>query len=1055
MPSNAPGTRPLKSGSPPGLGIPTKPQDGREEKEEEEEEEEEDEEEEEEEEDEETAADNERKSNAEIPAITDLNDLEDNENFIIDKNEMVETSDDQDLLSSPSSKMSLESDGEQEIDGFTNFNMILEYPKLNFEYKLLGSFDEEIMDWFSAKDLQNMRDLKLVALSSKYYDDIPLFLEQTGSSLKSLLMENDNSSSHEVQVLKHIVGITYICLGSYGDIMNKEQLNLRLRDNAQSFVHQRVLMEQIVHIMLSRANKLADAGNCEYNISSKSLKLWSSEMFYTLTILHILSLVYLKYLKENEAEYSRLVNLFDDTNLLEDVTKVIDKWRWISCESERKDPASIINFFSKGNAPENKENIHNSTGKNQETNTPDSSAKSQKSLNTVMSFRLRNIVIFLDDLLLLEFGDLDHLESTKEFVEFRNDKNQAHKKLNSDCSLTISPIDYRKYRESLITRYPTFTPPQYDVSEIVKLSLRNEKDVPTATLPNIVTSISMLSSEGKARSIEDESISGDSKLDSSPPPEIHIATPMPSPSLTPQSTGGSDYPSIIDDPDADVRRRLNPSQSNYPNIYPLSRKVPYSIEEASNILYQHVKDDFNSKQFVSVFEQFVRDEKGIKTESDYKLSSNESDIFKYTEQDIKNNPMFVQELRSLQRVEKYYRNCLSYLSSLIYVLIQIISSNVITLHGNERPFRQRGQHSHGNYPYMNATQEITDEEDKIPYLPSQLTSSEKQKLEVIRMKESTLKSASNIITLLSKWLKASHILKYEYFLSLLFDSNFISQTFRLLNSNKIHSRWSHSYDFKDPESLIKNRLIYCDYEVLYQLKDYNFYLKALSLSSKAIEHDVSKMDEKFIYEHIFDLSEPNADKNALSFILPFNAQCNLTVQRPNNRYCVIATNLFEELYMMISHFKIQRIYKLLETRPTDTLRFYLTLFNQTLYRPILKIIKIMSPFSGKKWRANNMDMISFVYLFYKIGLHDRWLTNYFTSTLEERLRVSYESELSLRCLLKYYNVKNYSDILKKFGYDIQGDKFLKSVKKGDENFFEAQLTDGDLNDEFHDYLKLE
>lgn len=102
-----------------------------------------------------------------------------------------------------------------------------------------------------------------------------------------------------------------------------------------------------------------------------------------------------------------------------------------------------------------------------------------------------------------------------------------------------------------------------------------------------------------------------------------------------------------------------------------------------------------------------------------------------------------------------------------------------------------------------------------------------------------------------------------------------------------------------------------------------------------------------------------------------------------------------------------------------------------------------------------MDMISFVYLFYKIGLHDRWLTNYFTSTLEERLRVSYESELSLRCLLKYYNVKNYSDILKKFGYDIQGDKFLKSVKKGDENFFEAQLTDGDLNDEFHDYLKLE
>ncbi|EIF48123.1 transmembrane hyphal anastomosis protein ham2 far11 [Brettanomyces bruxellensis AWRI1499] len=123
---------------------------------------------------------------------------------------------------------------------------------------------------------------------------------------------------------------------------------------------------------------------------------------------------------------------------------------------------------------------------------------------------------------------------------------------------------------------------------------------------------------------------------------------------------------------------------------------------------------------------------------------------------------------------------------------------------------------------MNGSQESTEEDDKLPYIPSKLTCSEKQKLEVLRMKESTLKSSSTIIVLLSKWFKASHILKYEYFLSLLFDSNFITQSFRLLNSNKIHSRWSHSYDFKDPDSLMKNRLIYCDYEALYQLNDYNF-----------------------------------------------------------------------------------------------------------------------------------------------------------------------------------------------------------------------------------------
>ncbi len=1010
------------------------------------------------EEDQENGADtiaNEEKNSAEIPAIGDLNDLDDNDNFIIDKNEMVETSDDQDLLSSPSSKISLESEGEQEIDGFTNFNMILEYPKLKFDYKLLDTFDEGLMDWFSAKDLQNLRDVKLLALSSKYYNNISLFLKKTGSQLKSLLSSDDGSVSYDARILKHIIGILYISLGSYGDAIDKEQLNERIKDNSHKLVHEDVLMRQIINIALSRANKLADAGNCENNISARCLKLWSSEMFYTLTILHIISLVYLKYLKDDESEYFKLVDLFDHANVLEEVTKVIDKWRWISCESERNDPASIINSFSKGNIPENKEKISRSTGQKKNIKASNSPAKSQKSLNIVMSFKLRNIVIFLGDLLLLEFGNLEDLKSTRDYLEFRNDKNGNPEKSKLSSSLTVSPIDYRRFRENLVARYPTFTPPKYNVSEILKLSLRNEKDTPTTALPDITSSISMLSSEGKARSIEDESISDSSKLNDSPPPEIHIATPMPSPSLTPQSTGGSGNFSTPEDADADVRRRLNPSQSSYPNIYPLSRKVPYSIEEASNILYQHVSDDFNSKQFVSVFEQFVCDEKGLKTEADYMNSNSVSDPYKYTEEDIKQNPMFVHELKSLQRVEKYYKNCLSYLSSLIYVLIQIFSSNVIPLRGNERPFHKRGQNSHASYPYRNGSEENTEEDDKLPYIPSKLTCSEKQKLEVLRMKESTLKSASTIIVLLSKWFKASHILKYEYFLSLLFDSNFITQSFRLLNSNKIHSRWSHSYDFKDPDSLMKNRLIYCDYEALYQLSDYNFYLKALSLSSEARTPNTTEIDEKAIYEHIFDLGERNSDKSALSFILPFNAQCNLTVERPNVRYCVIVTNIFEEIYMMISHFKIQRIYKLLETRPTDTLRFYVTLFNKTLYKPILKIIKLMSPFSGKKWRANNMDMISFVYLFYKIGLRDRWLKNYFTGTLEERLKVSYENEFSLRCLLKYYNFKNYSEILKKFGYNTQGEKFLNSLRKENENFFDTQLMDGNQNDEFHDYLKLE
>ncbi|GME80459.1 unnamed protein product [Ambrosiozyma monospora] len=109
------------------------------------------------------------------------------------------------------------------------------------------------------------------------------------------------------------------------------------------------------------------------------------------------------------------------------------------------------------------------------------------------------------------------------------------------------------------------------------------------------------------------------------------------------------------------------------------------------------------------------------------------------------------------------------------------------------------------------------------------------------------------------------------------------------------------------------------------------------------------------------------------------------------------------LYYNLSNFKIQRIYKWLETRPTEIMRFYLTLFNEDMNRPVLKVVKLVSPFSGKKWRSNSMDLISFVYLFYKVKLKDNWLSNFFTGNLEERLRKSYENEHCLRSLLIYYN----------------------------------------------------
>lgn len=983
--------------------------------------------------------------------LADYQDLDEGESVIIDKNEMMETSDDQDILSSPSSQISFDTEGDQEIDGFTNFNIILEYPRLNYNYSLFGTFEEEINDWFSANDLKNLNTIKSFSGIDESID-IDLVLEECYNQLTELLQLEENSSNNS-KILKCLLKLVYIILGNYGTAYCKDELVDRIVQASQIFVQNESLIRVIVQIIETRANKLADAENCEAKTALRRVKLWSAQLFYSLTILHVVILTFLKGLNHSAEDRKSLAKVLDQIGILESITHAIDKWRWISCESERNDPAGIIESLSNGNGAD----LQQKQQQQQQTNNEDNHEDGKKvPLSIIMSFKLRNVVICLSDLILFLFGDLQNTNSTKSLLkDCFDDTTLEDSTIDfTEQHATISSVDYRKYCHEIASRYPTFVPPKYDVSHILDLTLRNGQKNTSLSSPDFSGSVSLLSSQGDARSESDYA----SNLESAPasPPNVHIATPMPSPSLTPQHTG-----SMSDGDDIngfggiteDVKKKMLLTQFDYPNIYPYDNDTPYSIKQAANIFYHHVRDTISSKQFTRVLESFIEDQRGMKDENNH-------DLRKYSTEKIlmdkgeRENPDYSINLESLRRVENFYRECLPYLSSLTYVLIQIISSNVIPTHNAKKAaYHARKQQSNLNGSGI-AVDDVYKDTPK-PYIPDKLTPSDKQKLEVLRMKESTLKSASVIIVMLSRWFKLSHIMKYEYFTSLLFDNNFISQSFRLLDSNKVASHWDQSYDFRDPESLINNRMVYCDYEVLYNLKDYNFFMKALSLSAMCEENfdAPSTINEQDEYSRIFDIKDSGPNKSVLSFILPFNSQCNICVKNPNHRYCLIINNLFQEVYSIISHFKIQRIYKLLEVRPTDTLRFYLTLFNAEFYKPILKIIKLMSPFSGKKWRANNMDMISFVYLFYKVGLQDQWLTNYFTGTLEERLKVSYENEFSLRCLMKYYNLKNYRATLEKFGYKYMYDDFIKNDHQT------KKLTDfgvsDNLSEKFKDMLQLE
>lgn len=85
-----------------------------------------------------------------------------------------------------------------------------------------------------------------------------------------------------------------------------------------------------------------------------------------------------------------------------------------------------------------------------------------------------------------------------------------------------------------------------------------------------------------------------------------------------------------------------------------------------------------------------------------------------------------------------------------------------------------------------------------------------------------------------------------------------------------------------------------------------------------------------------------------------------------------------------------------------------------------------------------MDLISFVYLFEKIGLKDPWLNNFLSVGIEENTKRGYDNESALRSLVKYYNYSNYGETLKKVGYSNDINEFMMDLE-GTGDYFANNL----------------
>ena len=951
------------------------------------------------------------------------NEIDEFPGTMIDRDELMESSEDQDILASPNSSFSFDDTlSDQEVDGLTNYNIILEYPQLTFENIQLLPFHDELNDWFTSKDISHLDSV------------LKLSKNVTINDLDNIKQNIEHGMKNNTNILVYVLKLAYISMGCFENAKSEYELKQTIFQNILAIIHNDDLLDSLFKIVISNITKLTDVSLLCNNMSVKKLDAISYEFFYCSTIIYIIILSFNTEELNHYDEKQTVMDYINKHNILIEILKSIDKWKLISNTSEKRDTSVVL-----------------------ESLTSKSTDNEKFILLAVTHFRIKNVISLLNNLIIFQFGDLQHIRSTKDFLKFKFETSNCSKiKMSNNTTndgegakhesidpekYSISSLDYQYYVNELTSRYPTYIPPKYEVSEILEMTVNNNNNnsPPVSNLLNVESLLINQHQNLKGNLFKQSTFNNEI-------PEIHIATPMPSPTLTPQHTGNTrNYSNIteLEHTSNEIKKKLYITQSNFPNIYPSSEEVPKSIQDATNIFFHHIKDDYKTKQFTNIFEEFVDIENGVK-DSDKIHKSN----YVYTENDIKENPMFVDEIKSLQNVERFYREGIPYFKSLIAVILKLLVSNIIP-----------SQKSSENGKTRQRTAKDTNDAEKKPYLSEKLTSYEKQKLEIKKSKELMLKNGTSIILLIQKWLKLSNILKFEYFTTLLFDQDYLIYLFRYLDSNKIQAYASKDVDLPESKGLLNNRVVYCDYNVLYYLKEYNFFKKAISLSQN-VSKVVDPIDEMKDFAEIFDNgaeydeSEDDSSRdgnknkgelvNPLSVILPYVPHNKIfKITKPNTRCCILLSNLLQSMYYTVSHFKIQRIYKLIGIRPTEILRFYLTLHNNLFYIPILKTIKLMSPFIGKKWRANNMDLISFVYLFHKVGLKDPWLNNFFNAGIEENAKRGYDNEVSLRSLIKFYNFTYYGDVLKARGFEQEGDQFMEEVEKLSGDIFTKGCVESD------------
>ena len=78
----------------------------------------------------------------------------------------------------------------------------------------------------------------------------------------------------------------------------------------------------------------------------------------------------------------------------------------------------------------------------------------------------------------------------------------------------------------------------------------------------------------------------------------------------------------------------------------------------------------------------------------------------------------------------------------------------------------------------------------------------------------------------------------------------------------------------------------------------------------------------------------------------------------------------------------------------------MVIYQADIWETVLEIFKEEVPFCGRKWKYNNMNLVSAIYMHCKTKLKDDWLYN---GDVDQEIDDAPSQEIAIRALIQFYN----------------------------------------------------